>query len=354
MPLVFSYGSLQQEAVQLATFGRLLHGSRDELPAFESSRVPIEDEERAARLNNTHYANVTFNGRIDSRVSGMAFELTDTELSAADEYERRDGYGRELVMLASGTPAWVYRHGQDESRLLAYHELADWWPLFSPPEHYDEEAADLLQRLRDHGVATPATLLELGSGGGSLVSHFKPHFTLTLSDRSVGMLAVNRRNNPECEHIVGDMRTMRLNRTFDVVLIHDAIMYATDVDTLAASIRTAAVHCKPGGTVVVVPDCVRETFTPGTSHGGEDAPDGRGLRYLEWRWDPNPNDDTYHVDYAFLLRDADGSVRTVHDRHVEGLFSRGQWLDCFKAAGLEAASTLDHWDRDVFVASKTA
>jgi SAM-dependent methyltransferase len=304
------------------------------------------------RLNKTHHANVKFNGRDESRISGIVFELTEAELSAADEYEHADGYSRELVTLASGKTAWVYTHGEGQSRLIAYHELADWWPLFSPPEHYDEEAADLLQRLRNHGVAIPATLLELGSGGGSLASHLKPHFVLTLTDRSDGMLAVNRRINPEAEHIVGDMRTIRLNRTFDVVVIHDAIMYATDVESLSAAIRTAAVHCKPGGTVVVLPDFVRETFTSGTDDGGEDAPDGRGLRYLEWRWDPNPNDDTYQVDYAFLLRDADGSVRAIHDRHVEGLFSRDQWLECFKAAGLEAASTLDQWGRDVFVASK--
>src|SRR5262245_19009651 len=235
---------------------------------------------------------------------------------------------------------------------LAYHELAEWWPLFSPPQHYGEEAEDLLQRLREGGVAMPATLLELGSGGGSLASHLKPYFTLTLTDRSAEMLAVSQRVNPACEHIVGDRRTIRLRRTFDVVLIHDAIMYATELVSLVASLATAAIHCKPGGTVVVLPDYVRETFAPDTDHGGEDGPDGRGLRYLEWQWDPNPDDDTYLVDYAFLLRDTDGSVRALHDRHLEGLFSRDQWLECFKAAGLASTSTLDKWGRDVFLASK--
>ena len=48
---------------------------------------------------------------------------------------------------------------------------------------------------------------------------------MTLVDRSAGMLAVSQRLNPECEHVLGDMRTVRLNRLFDAVLIHDAIMY---------------------------------------------------------------------------------------------------------------------------------
>jgi SAM-dependent methyltransferase len=231
-----------------------------------------------------------------------------------------------------------------------YDQLAEWWPLFSPPIHYGEEAADLLARLEPVSRSGFATLLELGSGGGSLASHLKPHFLLTLTDRSPGMLAVSRAVNPEAEHLAGDMRTLRLNRTFDVVLVHDAIMYATTEADVRATIETAAAHVRPGGTVLVVPDFTKETFTPGTEHGGEDGTDGRGLRYLEWHWDPDSADDTYLVDYAFLLREATGDVRAVHDRHVEGLFTRAQWLSWFAAAGMPATSDLDPWCRDVFLA----
>jgi len=162
-----------------------------------------------------------------------------------------------------------------------YDELAAWWPLFSPPSHYTDEAADLLERLRPHVTFGAATLLELGSGGGSLASHLAPHFQLTLTDRSESMLAVSRAANPRAEHILADMRSLRLDRQFDVVLVHDAIMYATTPADVQATLATAATHCRRGGVVVVLPDYVRETFTPGTDEGGEDAPDGRGFRYLE-------------------------------------------------------------------------
>ena len=235
-----------------------------------------------------------------------------------------------------------------------YDELADWWPLFSPPVHYDEEAADLLARLGARSTTTRPRLLELGSGGGSLASHLQAHFDLTLTDRSPGMLQVSAVVNPDAEHIVGDMRSLRLARQFDVVLVHDAIMYATRPEDVPATLETAAIHCAPGGQVIVLPDCVRDTFVPGTDHGGEDASDGRGLRYLEWRWDPDQADDTYLVEYAFLLRDADGSVRAFHDRHVEGLFARARWLAWFEAAGLKAESSTDAWQRDVFLARPVA
>jgi SAM-dependent methyltransferase len=232
-----------------------------------------------------------------------------------------------------------------------YSDLAAWWPLLSPPSHYVEEAADLLPTLLA-ATDSPRTLLELGSGGGSLAHHFKHHFQLTLSDRSPGMLAISREVNPECEHVEGDMRTLDLGRQFDLVFMHDAIMYLTDAVSVRAALSTACRHCRPSGGLVVVPDCVRETFEPATESGGEDGPDGRGLRYLEWDWDPDPDDETFVTTYAFLLREPNGEMRVEMDQHNVGLFARGAWLDWLQEAGFSATSCLDKWRRDVFVGKK--
>jgi gamma-glutamylcyclotransferase (GGCT)/AIG2-like uncharacterized protein YtfP len=112
MPLLFSYGTLQQESVQLATFGRLLQGQRDELLGFAPSLVEIEDPQIVATTGKTHHANVTFNGSNGSRVSGTLFEITDAELAAADLYEQLAAYKRVAAMLASGKQAWVYVDGR--------------------------------------------------------------------------------------------------------------------------------------------------------------------------------------------------------------------------------------------------
>ncbi len=110
MSLIFSYGSLQDDDVQLSTFGRRLDGRRDELVGFERSSVPIEDSDLAAALGRAHHANVLFNGSDASRVPGIAFEISDAELGGVDAYEAPFGYGRIAVMLASGRRAWVYVH----------------------------------------------------------------------------------------------------------------------------------------------------------------------------------------------------------------------------------------------------
>ena len=107
MPLLFSYGTLQQPAVQMSTFGRLLHGHPDELIGFEQSLLEVEDPEFVATSGKAHHAIVRFNGRADSRVSGTVFEVFDSELASADEYEPA-GYTRVLATLASGKQAWVY------------------------------------------------------------------------------------------------------------------------------------------------------------------------------------------------------------------------------------------------------
>lgn len=112
MPLIFSYGTLQTEKVQLATFGRLLNGQQDELPEYAPATVEITDPHVAAKLGQTYHANAKFNGNENLSVAGTAFMLTDEELAAADAYEAVFQYHRVAVVLASGKQAWVYVHAQ--------------------------------------------------------------------------------------------------------------------------------------------------------------------------------------------------------------------------------------------------
>jgi hypothetical protein len=107
MPLLFSYGTLQQEAVQMSTFGRLLPGEPDELIGFEQSLLKIEDPQFVAASGRAHHFIIKFNGRNDSRVKGKALEISDGELAKADRYEPA-GYKRISTVLASGRQAWVY------------------------------------------------------------------------------------------------------------------------------------------------------------------------------------------------------------------------------------------------------
>jgi len=108
MPLLFSYGTLQQPDVQQAVFGRRVPGAPDELPGYELGKVMITDPQEARALDRIYYDNVVFTGRPNDRVRGTVLEVTDVELAAADRYEEPAGYRRRVVTLDSGIEAWAY------------------------------------------------------------------------------------------------------------------------------------------------------------------------------------------------------------------------------------------------------
>jgi hypothetical protein len=131
------------------------------------------------------------------------------------------------------------------------------------------------------------------------------------------------------------MRTIRLGRLFDAVLVHDAVDYVTEADDLRQLIATAFVHCRPGGMAVFVPDYTAETFQAGTGGGGSTGADGRQGSFRERTWDPDPADDWIRVEYEFTLRAAGGAVEVVREAHRLGAFHRDLWLRLLAEAGFE-------------------
>jgi hypothetical protein len=107
VPLLFSYGTLQEPSVQLETFGRRLHGWPDEILGFDLGTCRVADSEFVAKSGKADHAIVRFTGKSDSRVTGTVLEVTDEELAKSDAYEP-PGYTRVNATLASGKRAWVY------------------------------------------------------------------------------------------------------------------------------------------------------------------------------------------------------------------------------------------------------
>jgi hypothetical protein len=212
-------------------------------------------------------------------------------------------------------------------------ELVSWYPLIDPPAEHAEEVASYLEAFAAAIDGSRATLLDLGSGGGHNAWHLKRHYACTLVDVAEPMLALSRARNPECEHVAGDMRTLRLGRTFDAVLVHDAVTYMLSEDDLRAAIATAFVHTRPGGAALFTPDDLAETFED-RAELIENADGARALKYIEWQWDPVPDDGRCRVEFMLLLREH-GEVRAVHDRHEHALFPRATWIRLLTEAGYQ-------------------
>ncbi|MCA9626539.1 MAG: class I SAM-dependent methyltransferase [Myxococcales bacterium] len=211
-----------------------------------------------------------------------------------------------------------------------YSEWTHFYRLFTPPEEYAAEAA--AYRAGFVAAAPHAeTLLELGAGAGHNAVHLKRYYRCTLTDLSEGMLDLSRELNPECEHAPGDMRSLRLGREFDLVFVHDAVMYMLSEEDLASAIDTAYAHTAPGGAAIFAPDCFAESFQEDTVCW-ESGDAVRQLRCTEWSWDPEPGDCWFAVEYAVLLREA-GRVSAYHEQQRNGLFPRETWRRLLEGAG---------------------
>ena len=217
-----------------------------------------------------------------------------------------------------------------------YNELADWWSLMQPPSVFAKQAGWIAKMLQPEGSKGTARMLQLGSGGGHLASHLKQWFEMTLVDLSPQMLELSRSLNPDCRHLEGDMRFLRLEEEFDALLIYDAIAHLLTLEDLRTTMQTARAHLKRGGRALFCPDWTVEDFTPQTRTGGSDGPE-RGMRFIEWN-QPEISGTVCRSDMVYILRHPNGKITIEHDPMQLGVFSESSWRDALDTAGFRVLS----------------
>ncbi len=221
-----------------------------------------------------------------------------------------------------------------------YDDLAYLWPILSPPDHYTAESSVLRGLIEKHFEGSHdqrRSVLELGAGGGHTLVHLIDAYDCTAVDLSEPMLENCRELVPQAETLVGDMRTVRLDRKFDAVFIHDAIDYMVSEAEVRQALETAAAHLEPGGLCVIAPTYTRETFIDGEVADDGTTTDSQELTYFTYVHDPDPMDDTFEMILLYLIRDMNTrAVELVEDRHTCGLFSNDQWLAWIEDAGFDA------------------
>ena len=215
-----------------------------------------------------------------------------------------------------------------------YDEFAYLWPLISSPIDYEREAGFWLNILREKLGAGRKSLLELGVGGGNNLSHLTDDFKATAVDISPGMLKNSTMLNPGVEHIVGDMRTIRVGRMFDAVIVHDAVSYMLNEQDLSQTFQTAREHLQIGGIFVTAPDWLIENF-PGIYTSSSTSSDGdTELTYFEYSHDPDIFDTTMETYFTYFIKEG-SRFRVEQDRHVTGLFPMKTWTSLMEKTGFE-------------------
>ena len=233
-----------------------------------------------------------------------------------------------------------------------YSELADWWPLLTPPGTYTEEA-QVLNALLRQGNRDLRHIIEFGSGGGHLAADFPKDLQITLVDNSPEMLEVSRQINPEKEHILGDMRDLHSNRQYDAVLVHDAVMYLQTREDIFSMLSTAYRQLTPGGCILLVPDYIKESFAENSISGGA-ADERRAIQLMEWAWDPIPDDEKYQVEFSILTRQ-NNTIQSFHETHYMGLFDISTWVNLLNKSGFTlVVPEIEYWfGGEIFLARKT-
>ena len=225
----------------------------------------------------------------------------------------------------------------DQPRL--YYELSYLWPIISPPREYSGEASEWRRILRDKlgppQLKTRHSILELGAGGGHILSHLTQDFQATAVDVSPPMLSLSRKLNPNVQHNLGDMRTVRLGQSFDAVLIHDAIGHMLTEADLGATFATAKEHLRPGGFLMVAPEWMKEEFAGPKlflwTRGNADI----NVTIQEYLHDPDVIDSQIESIYWYMIQTG-GKVAIERDVHINGLFPVSIWTGLLEKAGFRA------------------
>ncbi len=216
-----------------------------------------------------------------------------------------------------------------------YTDLAWLWPMWGDAAteyaHYCQHVSSLI---RKYAKRPAATLLDIGCGGGKNVLNLKREFQVTGLDLSPTMLAQAKELNPSCTFVEGDMRTCRLDRMFDAILMDDAISHMNCRSDFEAAFRTAHAHLNPGGVLIATPDVTIETFQQNKTTTTPASRDGLDVVFVENVYDPDPTDEQYETTILYLIREQ-GRLRIETDHSTLGIFSLDTWRQVLRDTGFE-------------------
>ncbi len=231
---------------------------------------------------------------------------------------------------------------ENQTRCRMYAELAWTWPIISPPEDYKEEANQFIEAMEMHAQIPIKTILDMGSGGGHNDIHLKERYKVTGLDMSPAMMANARKLNPEVEYIFGDMRTASLGKTFDAVLLADAVMYLQTEEDLLAALKNAFKHLNPGGVL-----CTYIEAEPARFSENETTINFRGKENVKITLMENQHRtsaSTFQSVFLYLINQ-NGKYDIEAETHIFGLFPHTVWKGLLEEAGFEV-NMMEFHDED--------
>ncbi len=215
-----------------------------------------------------------------------------------------------------------------------YDDLNWIWPIISPKENYIESSEDMMKAIRNNSRIEVKTLLHIGCGGGHHDYTLKKNFDLTSFDLSKEMIEHARKLNPEVTYYVGDMRSARLEKTFDAVIIPESINYMLTEKDLGAAFKTAFIHLRQGGVLCTFAEYHKDRFQQNMTWSAMLNKGNIDITFIQNNYDPDPSDTFFEATFVYLIR-RDGRLEVETDLHRQGIFEAEVWIRLLKDAGFE-------------------
>ena len=225
-----------------------------------------------------------------------------------------------------------------------YKDLAWTWPIISPPADYEDEASQFITAIEKYAKIPVKTLLDLGSGGGHNDIHLKKHYKVTGMDMSPEMITNAHKLNPDVEYFEGDMRTARLDKKFDAILLADAVMYMTSEEDLLAAFKTAYFHLNPGGVLCTYVEETSEKFQENQTEVSYRGSDGVKIVYMENQ--RRTGSQTHQCTMLYIIK-KNNETSIEAETHNFGLFSQDTWHRLLEQTGFEV-NVMEFHDEDDF------
>lgn len=232
-----------------------------------------------------------------------------------------------------------------------YGQHADLWPIVAPVESYRDEMREWVELIREVlGRRDRLEVLDLGTGGGHHLYQLCRLWDGTVggvaTDISGPMLERVAHLVPEFETLTQDMTTLKLDRRFPLVTVHDSFCYLRERGQVASLFSRIAEHLEPGGLALVKVDALAGEFDGPYRYLTTFEETEREVTLTHYEWDPDPNDSELEVIYLFLDQRS-GKVETREERHLMGIFSRSELSELWSEAGLVGRWVeLERWDED--------
>lgn len=231
-----------------------------------------------------------------------------------------------------------------------YGEYAWIWELMRDDTMFQEEVDSIVQIAESQLQRPIQSMLELGSGGGYLARCVPDAIEMVLVDMAPDMLRISEQRQPTRQHICADMTSVDLGRVFDVVLVHDAIMYVDSIESAERLLHNIRKHLANDGVAIIIPDVVSESFMEKALHTESASNDGLvQLQFTEWHWDRNPEDHKVQVEFSILIRDHRDvetervQVKALHETHDMLVLSFMEWMELFAKAQLQQILPTEHF-----------